>query len=144
MDKIVIKELKKFSDLIKKNNNIFEGVDLNLDNFSQAQLVCFIGDNKDREVNQKDIEKALCLSKSSVSSLLDTLENKNVIKREISKVDARKNIIKLSDEMVENIMKVEDNILKINNKITKNIDKEKINTFFEVLELMNENIRKED
>ena len=82
-------------------------------------------------------------SKSSVSSLLDTLEKKEVIIREVSKSDARKNIIKLSNDTIESIKHVEDNIISINKTIINNIDSDKLNTFYEVLDLMKDNIRKE-
>lgn len=107
MKRIVVKELKEFSDILKRKNDIFEGVHLCLDNFTQAQLVCFLGDNKDKEVSQRDIENALRLSKSSVSSLIDTLENKKVIKREASLSDARRNVIKLSQETLDSISIIE-------------------------------------
>ncbi len=144
MNKIVIKELKEFSDVFKKQVDIFKGINICLDNFTQAQVVCYLDDRKDEEVSQKDLEDFLKLSKSSVSSLLDTLEKKHAIIREVSKKDARKNVIKLSDNTIESIKHVENNIVNINNKIINNISEDKLNTFYEVLELMKNNIRKDD
>ena len=144
MERLLIKELKDFSDEFKRKINLYEGTKICLDNFTQAQVVCYIDDCKDREISQRDLEKFLNLSKSSVSSLLDTLEKKHVIRREVSKCDARKNIIKLSKSTVESIKHVEENILSINNKIISNIDEDKLNIFFEVLETMKNNIGKED
>ena len=143
MRRIVIEELKEFSDLITKKHNIFEGISVCIDNFTQAQAVCFIGDNKDREVSQKDIEKALNLSKSSVSSLIDTLEKKGVIQREASFLDARRNVIRLSQNTLDSISIIENNILDLNNNMINNISEDKLNTFFEVLDLMKDNIRKD-
>ena len=144
MDKVVINELKEFGDILKKKVNFFEGTKVCVDNMTQAQVVCFIGENQDKEISQRDIEKFLKCSKSSVSSLLDTLEKKDVIIREVSKSDARKNIIKLSNDTIESIKHVEDNIISINKTIINNIDSDKLNTFYEVLDLMKDNIRKED
>jgi DNA-binding MarR family transcriptional regulator len=144
MDKVVINELKEFGDILKKKVNFFEGTKVCVDNMTQAQVVCFIGEHQDEEISQRDIEKFLNCSKSSVSSLLDTLEKKDVIIREVSKSDARKNIIKLSNDTIESIKHVEDNIISINKTIINNIDSDKLNTFYEVLDLMKDNIRKED
>lgn len=144
MDKVVINELKEFGDILKKKVNFFEGTKVCVDNMTQAQVVCFIGENHDKEISQRDIEKFLNCSKSSVSSLLDTLEKKKVIIREVSKSDARKNIIKLSNDTIESIKHVEDNIISINKTIINNIDSDKLNIFYEVLDLMKDNIRKED
>ena len=144
MDKVVINELKEFGDILKKKVNFFEGTKVCVDNITQAQVVCFIGENQDKEISQRDIEQFLKCSKSSVSSLLDTLEKKGVIIREASLSDARKNIIKLSDNTIESIKHVEDNIISINKTIINNIDSDKLNIFYEVLDLMKDNIRKDD
>ena len=97
MDKVVINELKEFGDILKKKVDLFEGTKVCVDNITQAQVVCFIGEHSDKEISQRDIEKFLKCSKSSVSSLLDTLEKKGVIIRE-AVLDLMKDNIRKEDK----------------------------------------------
>ena len=83
---------------------------------TQFQIIECIIDNENQEINQKDLEKRLNLSRATISGVLQTMEKKNLIKRITNKEDVRtKKIIlneKTKEVFEENIKKL--NILKKN------------------------------
>ena len=72
------------------------------------------------------------------------MEKRNIIKRVSSDIDKRSKIIKFSDENIKHHREVADKMKIINNIITKDISKEKLDIFFEVLDKMRENMNKEE
>lgn len=58
-----------------------------------ARIICLLVENKDRDVFQKDIEEFLYLKKSSVSLILNNMEQGNFIVRQSVSHDARLNKI---------------------------------------------------
>ena len=82
------------------------------------------------------------IRRSSASEMLQKLENKGLIIRESDEKDKRVKTIRLTDhgEMLEN--SVFSQVCKFENEIIKDIPQNKLDVFFEVLENINNNIKK--
>lgn len=144
MKKNIVDELKKldveiarklFS--ISKENNIPEPPSP-----LQAKIIDYLIINEGKEIYQKDLEKVLNVSKATVSSALLTMEKNNIIKRLISKEDARSKQIVVTDE----IIKAHGNMKKVfgilNEELTNGLSNEEIEKFFQTIEKLRANIRK--
>ena len=101
-------------------------------------------DNINKDISQKELEKVLGIRKSTMSGILDTMEKRNIIKRISSDIDRRSKIIKLSDENIKHHKKVVEKMRLVNDIIVKDIPSEKLDIFFEVLDMMRENMNKEE
>ncbi|MGN1301795.1 MAG: MarR family transcriptional regulator, partial [Clostridia bacterium] len=55
----------------------------------QARIIDFLVLHQNEDINQKDLKNYLEVSKATVSSALQTMENNEIIKRVTSKEDAR-------------------------------------------------------
>lgn len=134
--------LRQIANLIKKQvNKNFEELGLT---FSQSGILMFIIMNKDKKINQRDIEKEFDLTNPTVNGILNRLENKGLIKRISDKTDKRvKNIIPLdkSENFMELVCKKKENI---ENNMLKNISKEEMNTFYNVLEKIMINLKENE
>ena len=134
-----IKELDKLigKSLIKDRNN-----KKNL-NHTQLQIVMYLVKHENEEVCQKDLEIETHLKKASITGTLDSMEDKGIIIRKQSEDDKRKNIIVLSDLAKREKIAIEDRIKEIENKINKNISKEELNSFFNIIDKMKKNMIEE-
>ena len=80
---------------------------------------------------------------TSLSRTLKTMESKGLIFRKVDKEDKRKVLILLSDEGVELRKQVKEVVVSFNEKLFKEIPSNKLNAFFEVMEIIDENIEDE-
>ena len=110
---------------------------------SQLVIIKYLIDNKEKEIVQKDIEKRMNLGKSTVSSILDTMEKNELIVRISSSSDGRKKIIQANFNKLPNKEMIHQSSHMIETVLCKDIPKEKLQVFNEVLHQMNENIQKE-
>lgn len=80
---------------------------------------------------------------TSLSRTLKTMESKGLIYRKVDKDDKRKVLILLSEEGVELRKQVKEVVVSFNEKLFKEIPSNKLNAFFEVMEIIDENIEDE-
>ncbi|MDD3415176.1 MAG: MarR family transcriptional regulator [Lachnospiraceae bacterium] len=66
----------------------------------QAETLIYLFYRKKPEVNQKDIERVTGLTNPTVSGILNRLEEKNLIRREVCKRDGRYRTIELTEEAI--------------------------------------------
>ena len=111
---------------------------------TQFQIIECIIENKNQEINQKDLEKHLNLSRATISGVLQTMEKKNHIKRETNREDGRTKKIILNEKTKEIFEKKRKTIEHTEKKLIKNISEEDLETFLKVLNIMKENIKKEE
>ena len=134
-------KFKQICNLIKKQiNDSLEKYDLT---FSQSNILMFILLNKDKKINQRQIEHEFNLSNPTVNGILNRLENKRFIKRSIDEKDKRiKYIIPLqkSYEFMENVKKTKE---KMEINMLKNINEEELATLDIILEKININLKEE-
>lgn len=80
---------------------------------------------------------------TSLSRTLKTMESKGLIFRKVDKDDKRKVLILLSEEGVQLRKQVKEVVVSFNQKLIKEIPSNKLNAFFEVMEIIDENIEDE-
>lgn len=109
----------------------------------QGRILDFLFKNQDREVNQKDIEVNLGVSKATISGALNAMEKNNLIKRITSIKDSRSKQIIATEES-----KVTNDCLKVifddlNKKLVKDISEEELNAFYSTMNKLSRNLRQE-
>ena len=113
-------------------------------NHTSLKIIAYLNEHEDKDVNQKELENALHLKRSTISSVLDTMENNDCIKRIPSRLDARKKIIKINEQKIPKKEDVIQYFLRVEELLKKDIPQEKLDIFFEVLDSMKENLKKGD
>lgn len=111
---------------------------------TQFQIIECILESPTQEINQKDLEKRLNLSRATISGVLQTMEKSNLIMRVTNKEDVRTKKIILNEKTKELFEKKRKIIEKTEQEIIKNISEEDLETFLKVLNIMKENIKKEE
>ena len=141
-----MKEKSIMLDLKKTNKKILKVLsdrykDMKLDVTPiQSKILMFIYENK--EVESKDIGKWVHTNKSSLSKVLNNLENKDYIVRTSDKVDTRKKIIKLTDKGIKIVKVLYEDAKEISNLLMIGINKDEYDTFKRVLDKVEMNIER--
>lgn len=140
----IIREFKKVQINIEKNmNKLLSTYDLTS---SQAPILGYIykAEEDKKEIQQKDIEEFFYLKNPTVTGILDRLEKKGFIKRKISKTDKRIKIVTLTDKS----KKIQNEVAECTNefmkKAFKDISKEEINVFANMINKISYNLEKID
>lgn len=121
------------------NNYIEKQLNENLAKYnltrSQIDILVFLkkSEKNEKEVNQKDIEKNLSLRNPTITGLLDRLEIKGYIKREVSSIDKRYRKIVLTQSSYEILDDGKEQIKSIEKKLLKTLDKEEIENLNSIL-----------
>lgn len=111
---------------------------------TQMQILEYILEHSKQDIYQKDLERILNLRRATVSGVLQTMEKNMLIERVTNSEDTRAKKIILHEKAKEIFAKNFKKIEEIENIITNNISKKDLNTFFEVIEAMKENIKKKN
>lgn len=100
------------------------------------------------EVYQKDIEKHFYIRRSTASTILKSLEDKEMIERYPSDTDRRLKHIVVKDDVTKAFREVyqcvEKHMDQLEKQLTQNIDQEDLAVFSKVLRQMKENIESEE
>lgn len=123
----------------KIDDAVIHAIDDNI-TVSQAYVIDFITDNKDKDIFQKDLEMEFDLKRSSVSLMLNNMEKHDLIKRVPVAEDARLKKIVLTKKSVELSKKIAFAIDSVEGKLTENMDQDEINTFLNMLDKIRANI----
>ena len=131
-------------------NNYFENqLNLGLAEYnltrSQMDVLIFlkINEKKNIETNQKDIEKALSLKNPTVTGILDRLEDKGYINRNVSSKDKRLKQITLTSASNEILLKSRNHAKIIEEKILSPLSDEEIDELLKLLDKIKINIKEE-
>ena len=107
-------------------------------NITQFRIVNYLLRHADEDVCQKDLEKETNLKKASITGSLDSLVEKGVVVRIQSTEDRRKNYIKLTESSDKFYKEFEERIVKLNNLIEERNSKADIDTFYRVMNSIDE------
>lgn len=141
-------EEKNFGQWIKYIHNIFQNkknsflIEYELTS-SQAEVLLYLFKHQKHKVNQRMLEKQLNLSNPTINGILNRLEIKGFIKREIDELDARnKNIILLAkSKTISKNMKKE--LTDLNKRIFHNIPDSDQRLVLETLKKVAINLKEE-
>lgn len=64
----------------------------------QYWILSYLSANVDKEIHQKEIEQFFSIKRSTANVMLRTMETRGFIRRTISSVDARRNILSVTEE----------------------------------------------
>lgn len=113
----------------------------------QKQVIQYIVTHQGEEIYQKDIEKAFVISRSTASTMMKSLENKGMIRRESVPSDARLKRIVLNEEVAERFHEVHDHMMHhiddISDRMLQGLSEEEIKQFIKTLEHMKDNLKKD-
>jgi DNA-binding MarR family transcriptional regulator len=103
-------------------------------------ILGYLANNEDKEVFQRDLEEIFHVRRATVSKIICLMEQKGLIERQSVAYDARlKKLVltdkgrRLHDETVAEIAEMEKCLMR-------NIPEDKLNTFFEVCDMIKQNI----
>lgn len=107
---------------------------------TQAKIVGFIYcESKNRDIFQRDIEEEFSIRKSSVTSALNLMEKKGLIRRESSSKDGRLKKIVLTEKAIELNKSVQEEIVKVETTFEKVLNDEEFEIFMKLIKrLINE------
>lgn len=107
----------------------------------QTRILEFLFKNQDREINQKDIEQHICVSKATISGALFSMEKNGFIERITSEKDQRSKNIKFTESSKEAYKSLSLVFNEVNEKLLKDISEEELNTFYAILDKLSNNLR---
>ncbi len=108
---------------------------------TQARIMDYLLENKNKEIYQHELEKELNLRRATVSEVLTTMEKKGIIARDKNPYDARSKKIILLEPDSNKHKEMKDNIKKLEGILTENISKEELEIFSLTLKKMQENLK---
>lgn len=131
--------LKKIFQTMEKNlNKDLEGIELTS---MQAHVLIYLYKNRKNIINQRDIEREFELTNPTVNGILNRLENKGFVKRVVSLNDARNKEIRITDKSISLIAEMKKKAKNMEDKMTFGIEKEELDTFYQVIKKISNNVQ---
>lgn len=109
--------------------------------YTQATVIGYLNMNRASEICQKDIEHGLGLTHPTVSSILNRLEEKNLIMTEPLESDRRYKKIVLTEKSTAMASAIQEKIEKIAERLFCNFSEEEIEALSEVISQLIKNIK---
>ncbi len=106
---------------------------------SQADVIMLLAHDKDKVFHQRDIERALNYTNPTITGLLNRLEQKNFIVRQIDSKDSRARIIKLTDTAFAVLEEIYQSIRQTEQLLLEGFTKEEIDIFIPLMSRMAKN-----
>lgn len=104
-------------------------------------IILAISDSKEA-LCQRHLEAFVSCNKSTLSSILDTMEKKDLIKRISDKADTRKKVIVLTEHSKKLVEKIKEDKMAIDKGMLQGISEEELETFQKTLNKMLENLER--
>lgn len=109
-----------------------------------GHILGYIYENTDRDVYQKDIERAFNIRPSTATNMLKLMEKNGLIVRVSVENDARLKKIVLTKKAIDIHKFIERDLDEFENRLSKNITEQEREVFFTVLKKINNNIQEDD
>lgn len=103
-------------------------------------LLGYLEDNSHRNVYQKDLEDAFCITRSTVSRVVDGLVKKGLIERQPVPEDARLKRLVLTPKATALTAMMREDGQKLEARLTAGFSREEIETLLQYLDRMKQNI----
>lgn len=135
------KELRSLNNMIKRYVE-------NLTNYQHAKnitgtngwIIAYLGENQDREIFQKDLEKQFAVTRSTASKVIKRMEEKGLIIRESVPEDARLKRLKLTESALDMHNAIHRDLTNMEAKLTKGFNDEELETLHSYIVRMRENL----
>lgn len=135
----IAKEIVFVSHLLKRrvdNQTLKHGLTIN-----QGRILMYLKEHQNEDVYQRDLENIIHLRRSSITVLLQKLDNDGYIERE--NVDAKKKILRISTSGLKKIDEIQ-NIFEENEKIIEDIVSDDKEIFYTLLNKIKKDLIQED
>lgn len=121
-----------------------EFVDQSITGF-QGRIIdfVFVQNNSKKAVYQKDIESQFNIKRSSVTSVLNTLERNGYVKRKSVESDARLKLVTLTEKGKKSAKQNLSTIIEFEKRMVDNFTGEEIETFRYMLDKVLDNLKEE-
>ncbi len=106
--------------------------------YAQVKTLLYLAENKDK--TQKELVQYLNLDKSSITSQLQILEKNGYIVRQTSKVDARKQVVNITDKANIKLPELKIVFASWTNTLLTGFNEKERSDIFKYLEKMRENV----
>lgn len=106
----------------------------------QSRVIHYVS-KQERDVFQKDIESAFQFRRSTVTGILQLMEENGLIRRESVDYDARLKKIVITEKGLCIKAHISEDIKNIEKKLKKGLSENEINTFFSVADKMINNLK---
>ena len=133
-----IHDLSKKMNTYIQNQAADDGDDLRA--VSHGWLIGYLWHNRDHEIYQRDLEDKLHLAKSSIATMLQTLENAGYIRRETPPHDARQKLVVLTEEGCEFEQRMRRRILAAETQVRTDLSDKDMEDFFRIMRKMLDNM----
>lgn len=112
---------------------------------SNGWIIGWLMEQRDagREVYQKDLEANFHITRSTVSKVLNLMEEKGLLKRETVPGDARLKKLTLTPMAIELAEEMKVKLNKVEAQITKGFSKEELEQFYAYMERIRKNVTEE-
>ena len=141
-NKSILHEIKALDHLIIRNLFLEKPEYLKeAPTLTQVQIMGYLMKNENKEVYQNDLESVLNLRRATVSGVLKTMEKNGLIKRETALKDARTKKIILNEDVKKRCNMQKNRFHDFEEILKKDISENDLETFFNVLVQMQQNIK---
>lgn len=107
-------------------------------------ILCYLYENREKEVFQKDIEKTFSIGRSTVTNLIQILEKKEYVLRESVERDARLKRVILTEKGIKSNEMLKAMFDRMNQVLEKGISREELEVFFGVCDKIHSNLKSEN
>lgn len=126
---IVGKMMHEYFKVLKKRTSDQSDIILAMEQFGLLHAL----NQKDEDVIQKDMAEIMCKDKSAILRLIDTLEEKELVRRVVDLNDRRKNFLmvtKKGEKIIAQYLKIEK---ELTSEVKKGLTVEELATFYKVV-----------
>ncbi len=116
-------------------------LDLDQDTITNGRILGYLNHFRDRDIYQKDLEKQVGLTKSSISAILSGMERKGYLERQSVKSDARLKKVVITEEGIRVSQKLHSTIEEVDRNFTRGIAEEEQAELLRLLQIVNQNMR---
>lgn len=103
-------------------------------------IIAYLGQNEDKDIFQKDIEERFTITRSTASRVLSLMEQKDLIKREAVKGDARLKKISLTEKSKKISKVMEEDSYNLERKLLEGFSEKEVDELLWYFVRMRENI----
>lgn len=134
-------EVRMLSNLI--NRKINQMISEEEDNLTghQTWILNYLVSNNDHDIMQRDIEKHFSVRRSTISHMLQLMENNGYITRISASGDARMKKLVITEKGREAQIRMTDRLTRFEHLLQANLSEEELSCFSRILAQMADNIR---
>ncbi len=140
-EKNICSEVRILANLLRrKTANFSELEEIGKITGGHGYILCFLSENKDNEVYQRDIEKRFKIRRSTVTSTLNRMEKNGVIERKSVEKDSRLKQIILTEKGINLFKNFKVKADEVESEISTALTKEESQTFLKLIKKLQKKV----